>query len=348
MTASKRSAPASLPRESKVSTKPQTQRHRDSQRKLCVPGCLCVSGVEVRLSRQPCDTSPPPVLTTNFDSHSFASRQFCGVAQLVERRIVNPVVGGSNPPATAITAISSPEAQHCFRDAGNFFQQFVSARGDCHEEIGPFAPGDGLSAFVSATAQVDRAASEPCASTFGAGLRRPAGTPTRRTSISSLHDEIRPRDEVRLQGGTRSISSGTPTARSRSTRPPRMRQPPLRLRAHLRVRRGAANCAATHSRTSRTSWRRSRKPATGSSKSDAWNLTVDGGRRCRERLEAEEELVERRAAAKAGQNFDWTISPLEQDQPEGHGDLEDERNSPAFALPLRCGLTTTLGGRGSI
>src|SRR5258707_10701676 len=26
---------------------------------------------------------------------------YCGVAQLVERRIVNPVVGGSSPPATA-------------------------------------------------------------------------------------------------------------------------------------------------------------------------------------------------------------------------------------------------------
>ncbi len=29
------------------------------------------------------------------------SQQCCGVAQLVERRIVNPVVGGSSPPATA-------------------------------------------------------------------------------------------------------------------------------------------------------------------------------------------------------------------------------------------------------
>jgi hypothetical protein len=30
--------------------------------------------------------------------------EYCGVAQLVERRIVNPVVGGSSPPATARSA----------------------------------------------------------------------------------------------------------------------------------------------------------------------------------------------------------------------------------------------------
>ncbi len=35
-------------------------------------------------------------------SSADASRpEYCGVAQLVERRIVNPVVGGSSPPATA-------------------------------------------------------------------------------------------------------------------------------------------------------------------------------------------------------------------------------------------------------
>ena len=33
--------------------------------------------------------------------HAAPRAEFCGVAQLVERRIVNPVVGGSSPPATA-------------------------------------------------------------------------------------------------------------------------------------------------------------------------------------------------------------------------------------------------------
>lgn len=55
--------------------------------------------------------------------------QWCGVAQLVERRIVNPLVGGSNPPATAnlfhlparqriLLVISRYQVAHRFR-AGN-------------------------------------------------------------------------------------------------------------------------------------------------------------------------------------------------------------------------------------